>query len=149
MAIIFTEKGVGLHKHLLSLGYEIKHRDNVTGFSRIDGQPVSPADEDIINAAIAAYDNLPDAKELKIVELKEEGLSRIQAVFPAIQSFDDIAFQREFFLSIAPAARNPTVNFQQIIDIYQAGLNARDAINALTTVAEVEAYNVGVDPVWP
>ena len=88
------------------------------------------------------------ARADKIQELKNEGLSRIQAVMPAINSFDTLELVREMWLSTAPAARNATVTFQSIIDIYQA---ARDGIVVLNgaTPAEVTAYDVLTDPSWP
>lgn len=84
----------------------------------------------------------------RIQELKDEGLSRIQAVMPAINSFDTLELVREMWLSTAPAARAATATFQSIIDIYQA---ARDGVIVLNgaTPAEVTAYDVLTDPVWP
>ena len=84
----------------------------------------------------------------KIQELKNEGLSRIQAVMPAINNFDTLELVREMWLSTAPAARNATATFQSIIDIYQA---ARDGVIVLNnaTPAEVTTYDVLTDPSWP
>ena len=84
----------------------------------------------------------------KIQELKNEGLSRIQAVMPAINNFDTLELVREMWLSTAPAARNATPTFQSIIDIYQA---ARNGVITLKSAApeEVAAYDVLVDTAWP
>ena len=139
MAINYIEKGIWLHNAVNDAGHSLV---------QVDGTWVS-SDDIAVQAIIDSFNPLPDEKAIKITELKAEALSRMQAVFPALSDFDDVAFQREFYLSIAPAARQPTANFQQIIDIYQTGLDARDAINALTTVAEVQAYDVIVTPAWP
>ena len=84
----------------------------------------------------------------KIQELKDEGLSRIQAVLPAISSFDTLELVREMWLSIAPAARAATADFQSVIDIYQA---ARDGVVFLNTATdgEVSSYDVTTSPSWP
>lgn len=83
----------------------------------------------------------------KIQELKNEGLSRIQAVMPAISNFDTLELVREMWLSTAPAARQATGDFQTIIDVYQA---ARDGIVVLkaATPAQVTAYDVLTGPNW-
>ena len=83
-----------------------------------------------------------------IQDLKVEGLNRIQAVMPAISNFDTLELVREMWLSIAPAARSATADFQTIIDIYQA---ARDGIIYLkgATAGQVAAYDVTTDPSWP
>ena len=88
------------------------------------------------------------ARADKIQELKDEGLSRIQAEMPAIDNFNTLELVREMWLSTAPAARAATITFQAIIDIYQA---ARDGIVVLNgaTPAEVTAYEVLTDPSWP
>ena len=84
----------------------------------------------------------------KIQELKDEGLTRIQAVMPAIDNFNTLELVREMWLSTAPAARNATATFQSIIDIYQA---ARNGVITLKSAApeEVAAYDVLVDTAWP
>jgi hypothetical protein len=84
----------------------------------------------------------------KIQELKEEGLSRIKAIMPAISDFDTLELVREMWLSIAPAARSATADFQSIIDIYQA---ARDGVVFLNgaTDGEVSSYDVITSPSWP
>lgn len=101
-----------------------------------------------VQAIVDAYDPLPDAKNEKIAELKQEALSRINAVLPAINSFDELELVREQFLSVAPAARTPTATFQQVIDLYQAGKAGVVSINALTTEAEVIAFDVVNDVAW-
>ena len=88
------------------------------------------------------------ARATKIQSLKDEGLSRIQVVMPAIDNFNTLELVREMWLSTAPAARAATVSFQSIIDIYQA---ARDGVIVLNgaTDGEVTTYDILTDPSWP
>lgn len=85
----------------------------------------------------------------KVKEVKAEGLSRINAVMPALETFDQVELVRELWLSIAPAARQPTADLTTITNIYSAGRNAVAAVKALTTIADVRNYNVTTDPSWP
>lgn len=94
-------------------------------------------------------EELANAKQAKLAELKQEGLSRIQAVLPGISNWDVLELERERWLSIAPASRNPTAAYQSVIDIYQAGRTAAIAINALANTAAVNAYDVNASPAWP
>jgi len=94
-------------------------------------------------------DVLADRKRAKIKLLKAEGLSRVHALFPAIATWDEIMLVKESWLSIASAARNPTPKFLSLINIFVAGSDAADAINAMTNVNAIDAYNVTTDPVWP
>lgn len=87
-------------------------------------------------------------RSVRIQELKNEGLSRIQAVMPAINNFDTLELVREMWLSVDVSARNATSDFQSIIDIYQA---ARAGVIFLNTATdgEIAAYDVLTDPAWP
>lgn len=139
MAIIYIEKGAGLHEAIHNAGFRLQ---------QVDG--VWQSDNDVaVQGIIDNYDNLPDVKTIKIAELKAEGLSRINVVFPAITTWDDLELVRGQWLSVAPAARQATVEFQSMIDIYQAGRTEVSAISALNTVVEVEAYDVVNTPAWP
>jgi len=102
-----------------------------------------------VQVVIDAFDELPTLRKLKIIDLKAEGLQRVQVVFPAIENFDDLDLVREQWLSIAPAARQATTDFQTMIDIVQAGRAAAAAINALTVGAEIKNYDVVNTPAWP
>lgn len=88
-------------------------------------------------------------KRFKIAELKAEGLSRIQAVLPGVTDWDALDLVSEHFLSIAPAARQPTVKFQLLIDVTQAGKTAGVSINAMTDGTAIDAYDVVNGPSWP
>ena len=84
----------------------------------------------------------------RIQEVKDEGLSRIQAVMPAINRFDTLELIRELWASITPAARSATVDLQSMIDIYQAGRNAVIFLKSADD-GQVAAYDVKTDPSWP
>lgn len=98
---------------------------------------------------IDAFDYLAEIKKNKVIELKSEGLNRVQSVFPAINDFDELDLVREQWLSITSDARQATTDFQKMIDIVQAGKLAITDINTLTTAANVRAYDVVNTPTWP
>lgn len=85
----------------------------------------------------------------KINEVKNEGLIRIQAIMPAISDFYILDLIREIWLSILPASRSATTEFQAIINIYQAGREAIILIEAMTDKSIIENYNPISDPNWP
>lgn len=137
--INYVEKGIGLHDAIRNAGHWLIERNNVWISSN----------DDAVQAIINAYDPIPKAKELKIAELKAEGLRRIQLVFPAIDNFETLLLVKNIILSIAPAARQLTASMTSVSNIYDAGVNAQTAINAMTDLATIEAYNVSTQPVWP
>ena len=107
------------------------------------------SDDVAVQAIIDAYDAIPQAQDDKIEELKAEGLRRIQLIFPSISDFDELDFATEQYLSVAPAARQPTTGFQSAIDIRQAAKNAIVFIKSLTILTEIENYDVVNIPAWP
>jgi len=109
-----------------------------------DCMQLSPAEETARDAADLAANlaALPG-------QIKAEGLSRVNALFPAITDLDQIDFFGEFWLSIAPAARQPTVDFQKIIDIRAAAKAAIVNVKTFTTQAQIDAYDPTTDPGWP
>lgn len=133
--INYIEKGRYLHDAIRKAGHWLREENGVWKSSN----------DAAVQAIIDAFDPLPDYKAERIAAIKADGLARIQAVFPAINSFDELALIRELFLSILPAARAPTANWQRMIDIYTAGRNAVIAVNSATTKALVDA----VTPAWP
>lgn len=70
-------------------------------------------------------------------DIKDTGLALINTIFPALKDIDEIQFQAEFWLSINPTARQATVDFQKVIDIYTV---AKQAVTNNTPTASV---------VWP
>lgn len=104
---------------------------------------VVPLDSNELDAVLEAR------KDSKCPELKAEGLKRIQVVFPAIKDWDALELVKEQWLSVASAARTPTVKFKKMIDIYIAGETACAVVTAMTNVSVIDAYDVAVGPVWP
>lgn len=90
-------------------------------------------------------ETLDEAKARRRWQIKRDGLERIQTRLPAIDAFDTLALVRELYLSIAPAARQPTVDWQWLIDTYQAGQAALNSVGSAATIAQVNA----VTPNWP
>jgi len=129
-----------------------------TGLKDLIASPILEI-ENIINA----YDSLITSQELrnnppftveqtkeqKIYDIKTEGLIRMQTKLPGIESFNQLEIIREQWLSTDVAARSPTVNFQYLIDVWIAGKAAIVTINSLSTITEVQAYDVVVSPTWP
>ena len=87
-------------------------------------------------------------KDDKLIELKAEAVARMRDQV-LVENFDEVQLTREFWLSIAPAARNPTSAFQWVIDVYAAGVDAAVIVRAFTTEAEINNYDVTTDPSWP
>lgn len=133
--IRYTEKGRWLHDAIRRAGHRLWEEN---------GEWKS-TDDTAVQAIIDGFDPLPEYKAEKVQAIKVDGLARIQQVFPAISTFDELRLVRELYLSIASASRRPTTDWQRMIDIYTAGLNAIAAVNAATTQAQVDA----VSPVWP
>lgn len=112
--------------------------------SRIDANFSStPLSSEELSAALVDY------KTSKINELKQEALSRIQQKFPDIESVSLLMLEKERWLSIAPAARSATADYQYMIDVAQKFQTVRDYINSLTLAADVDSYDVTNTPTWP
>jgi hypothetical protein len=92
-----------------------------------------------------APETLAHAKRRRAIEIKHEGLSRMQTRFGALRDFETVQLLREVILSVAPAARQLTADFTWLQDTFQAGKTALAAVEAATTVAQVDA----VTPSWP
>ena len=90
-------------------------------------------------------ETLAQAKERRILQIKSDGLAHIAAEFPVVTNFDLLLLIREIWLSIAPAARQPTTPLTFAINTYQAGTTAIAAVHAATTIAQVDAVTVS----WP
>lgn len=129
-----------------------------TGLKDLIETPITEI-ENIINAydsVIAGQElrnnpppTLAEAKELKILELKNEGVSRMVSRVAGVLTFDQVNVMKEQWLSIDLGSRNPTPDFQFLIDVWQAGQDAAETINAYTLQSEIDAYNITTDPVWP
>lgn len=137
---------LGLRDHLATLGISInwikKIKDEPGAYYVEDGREQETID------AIAAYDELPAWQSQKTAEIKAEGISRLAADFPFLANWETIEFMVELWQSLVPAAKSPTPKFQNVIDIYSAGKTATVAVNALASVADVQAYDATIDPGW-
>lgn len=139
MALVFGDKSKyrALKRALADAGFPYRVRG---------GLPVYDTSNEVaMQAIIDAFDDVQAERDIKITEIKAEGLARIQGVFPAISDFDELELVRELWLSILPAARNATTAFGQAVNIYQAGRQGVIDVNNATTVAAVQAVTV----VWP
>ena len=99
----------------------------------------------------ARYDSfeLPSDKTSKVNEIKQYGAGLINKVIPGLNNLDTINLMTELWLSIAPAARNATVNFQYAIDVRQAAKDAIIVVNAMSDSSSVNSYDVINTPSWP
>jgi hypothetical protein len=89
--------------------------------------------------------SLSEAKVRRRRELQVEGITRIKTRFPAINNFDELRLVQQLVTSIAPAARQPTTDIAWLGQMWTAGSNAAAAVNAATTIAQVDA----VTAAWP
>lgn len=90
-------------------------------------------------------ETLAHARKRRMAELKREGLTLVQQRFPGIRNFDTLRMVREIMLSISPAARAPTTDMTWLQNMWQEGEDLKAAVQAATTVAQVDA----VSPTWP
>jgi len=142
--ITYIEKGYGLHDEILRLGHKLVKRHNADGT-----KSWISSDDIVVQAIIDGYDPLPDYKAAKKAELKAEALRRMQIVFPAFQTMDDVKFFAEFWQSIKPAARQATPNFQKIIDIYAVAKSTLTTISTMSNESDIKNYDVISTPSWP
>jgi hypothetical protein len=146
MAITFPDPDVlqysGIHEAIASVGYSLMQANGVW----VAGGSGTPEEnEAAVQAIINAYDIRVDMRKAKILEIKTEGLSRINAVFPAIDSIDELEYQSELWASIKTTAKQTTAKMQSVIDIYAAARTAIIAVNNATTKAAILAVTVN----WP
>lgn len=96
---------------------------------------------------------IPPAPVSSLAELKRQrahaitaaALARIQSVLPEVSNMATAQLVRELWLSIAPAARQPTAKMGQVIAIHQAWGDALQAVKACGTAGCV----ADVTPAWP
>lgn len=92
-----------------------------------------------------ATPTLAELKRRRANLITTEALDRIQAVLPEVSNMATAQLVRELWLSIAPAARQPTAKMGQVIAIYAAWHAALAEIKACASPECVAA----VVPVWP
>jgi len=140
----------GLSDYLVDNGYMVADADGVyKAFALLENDRQGEDIDVAAQALIDAYNPLTYVRSIKNQEIKDEGLSRVQVVFPAITGFDDLQIERERYLSIAPAARSATTDYQKMIDIYVAGANAITQNNLEADWSVVDTYNPVTGPSWP
>ena len=103
----------------------------------------------VIDTASQDATILKEAKQKAYAALKAERLARIQTVLPAIESDEMLEMIAELWLSIVSAAKAPTAEWQLVINIWQAAKLAGLDVSSMTLLANVENYDVSIDPNWP
>jgi hypothetical protein len=85
------------------------------------------------------------AKCIKVQAIKGECLSRMGSQFAALGDPEVLEVFRELWLSIAPAARQPTAAMSTVLNVYQAAKTGIAAVRSAATLGEIEAVTVA----WP
>ena len=154
MAITYIEKGLGLHEAVTAAGYFIRNVDGVRIATDSSGNQSAETDV-AVQAIIDSYDPLSYAKKQKVKELRSELLARIRVIYPDAENIPDDTFDailditHDVYKSIVAGSRSPNSDWSSTLDTRTARKDARNIIEAYTTVAEVEAYDVVTDPAWP
>jgi len=140
----------GLSDYLVDNGYMVADADGTyKAFALLDNDRQGTDVDATVQTLIDGYNPLTYARNIKNQEIKDEGLLRVQAVFPAITGFDDLQIERERYLSIAAAARSATTDYQKMIDIYVAGANAIAQNNLEADWSVVSSFDPITGPSWP
>lgn len=88
-------------------------------------------------------EKLPIAQSNKIDRLKKVGTRKLQAVYPFVRDPSFLMFAEDMYSHIKPNARKPLegrlLQLKQVRDFYEI---KRAEINALATIAEVDAYDL-------
>ena len=137
---------------------EQRDQDNVlTGYVRTSDSasiPLSEGNTDYQDVLIWLQSNTADTdtnvlslvKRKKINEYRTEALKRIAVTMPEWDDIDVV----QYTASIWNMLGTPNANQTAAKDIYVYVKNtAIPAVNALTTVTEVQAIDVTTDPNWP
>lgn len=93
----------------------------------------------------APVPSLAELKRQRAHAITADALARIQSVLPEVSNMATAQLVRELWLSIAPAARQPTAKMGKIIAIYQAWWDALQHVKECATAECVAA----VTPAWP
>jgi hypothetical protein len=103
------------------------------------------SDETAVQSIINSFDLLAEQKQRRIESIKVDGMARINLIFPAIKTLDDLDLEAERWKSFTGAAKAPTTPYTRLINTYTAAKNAIISVNACTTKAQIDA----VTPTWP
>jgi hypothetical protein len=88
---------------------------------------------------------LAELKKLRIQAMTAEALVHVQTVMPEISDLATASLIRELWLSIAPAARQPTTDMLTVIATFGELRRAIIAVRNCTTPACINS----VTPTWP
>ena len=88
---------------------------------------------------------LGELKKRRIQALSLEAMAHVQAVMPEVGNMATAMLIRELWLSIAPAARQPTQDMQTVFAIFSAYRSAVIDVRNCSTPECVAA----VTPTWP
>ena len=124
-------------------GNMVSYETKVTIKETLIGEFPSDSEWDVCEVTA----NLELAKESKIAQVKAEVVRRI----PGAISFEQIQLLKDIILSTADAGELSSLEpaAQNMRDVWTAGKNSVAAINAMTTVVEIEAVDAVNDPLWP
>ena len=89
-----------------------------------------------------------EARKVKLAELDATYVSKCQSI-EADLTIQGLAVLEILWLSIAPAARLPTPEMTKLIALHQARKAIKTEAAALTTSAEVNAYDIVTNVLWP
>lgn len=146
MAIVYTDKGHYMHKHLRNINLPIE---------QVDGVWVAKGSDVATQAVIDSYDPVPDAKLAAIARIKEEGAKRVATVYPFIAPDGPDAaalynFAEDLYLSILSAARTTLrPRLRALQGIFNAAVAAISSVNSMTDVASIDSYDEVNTPAWP
>ena len=146
--ITYIEKGYGLHEAVEAQGYFLDHKNGVARAFQ-DGQQSATIDT-AVQDIIDGYDEIDHWKAEKAKEIKVEGLRRINLVYPAVQTLDDVKLIADLIKYMRDnGAAAPTGDLETAAGIYTAARSAAIAINGMTVIADVKTYDTVGDPAWP
>lgn len=133
----------GIFDTIAAAGYAVVQAN---GIWLVTSGPGDPAEwEAAVQQIINGYNVLPDIRNACTMQIKVEGLRRINLIFYAIDSLDELDYQSELWASIKATAKQTTSRMQAAIDTYAAAKGAINQINAAETKTAINAVVV----VWP
>jgi hypothetical protein len=93
-------------------------------------------------------DKLFEAKSLLRVQVKQEGVSRMQKPVPQINTFDEVALTKLMWDCLGKTAQSKSLELASVLANYDAGLEGLLVVDSLATAAEINAFNVLSDVAW-
>jgi len=146
----------GVKWEIRKAGYLTVNVDGVIHWEhQQSGRVDDVTDELAIQAIIDNFSLINYEKRLKRKELKAEYVRRLVVVYPDADLLEEdiidfvVDMSFDVFRSVIGSSRSPTTDWQNVMDIRAARRTARQAINALATIPEIQAYDVVNTPTWP